>query len=117
MAMMTYSLKNPLFPLGRILIAPEIESLGIDIARLLRNHQTGDFGCVDQYDVEQNHHAIECGDGILSQYHVEVGEQRILICVMTEADRFSTVAFVMDKRKLESPEAPENGDNEDPETS
>ena len=72
---MTYSLKNPLFPLGRILIAPEIEFLGIDIARLLRNHQTGDFGCIDEYDVEQNHQAIECGDGILSQYRVIIERQ------------------------------------------
>lgn len=112
---MTYSIKSPLFPLGKILIAPEIEFLGIDIARLLRNHQTGDFGVVDQYDVVQNHHAIECGDGVLSQYHVGVGEQKILICVMTEADRSFTVAFVMDKRKLESPEGPENGDNQEPE--
>ena len=115
--MMTYSLKKPLFPLGKILISPEIEFLGIDIARLLRNHQTGDFGCVDQYDVEQNYHAIECGDGILSQYHVGVGEQKILICIMTEADRSFTVAFIMDKRKLESPEAPENGDKHEPEGS
>lgn len=114
---MTYSLKNPLFPLGRILIAPEIEFLGIDIARLLRNHQTGDFGCVDEYDVVQNNHAIECGDGILSQYHVEVGEQNILIGVMTESDRSYTVAFVIDKRKLESPEAPENGNKHEPEGS
>lgn len=113
--MMTYSIKSSLFPLGKILIAPEIKFLGIDIARLLRNHQTGDFGCVDQYDVEQNHHAIECGEGILSQYHVEVGEQKILICIMSEADRSFTVAFVMDK--LESPEAPENGDKHEPEGS
>ena len=114
--MMTYSLKNPLFPLGRILIAPEIEFLAIDIARLLRNHQTGDFGCVDEYDVEQNHHAIECGDGILSQYQVGVGNQKILICVMTESDRSYTVAFVMDK-KHESPDAPEDGDQQEPESS
>ena len=113
--MMTYSIKSSLFPLGKILIAPEIKFLGIDIARLLRNHQTGDFGCVDQYDVEQNHHAIECGEGILSQYHVEVGEQKILICIMTEADCSFTVAFVIEKWKLESPEVPESGDNQDPE--
>lgn len=114
---MTYSLKNPLFPLGRILIAPEIEFLAIDIARLLRNHQTGDFGCVDEYDVEQNHHAIECGDGILSQYQVGVGNQKILICLMTEADRSYTVAFIMNKKKLESQDAPEDGDQQEPEGS
>lgn len=115
--MMTYSIKKPLFHLGKILIAPEIEFLGIDIARLLHNHQTGDFGCVDQYDVEQNHQAIECGDGILSQYHVGVGNQKLLICIMTEADRSFTVAFVLHKMNLESPEPPENGDNQEPEGS
>jgi hypothetical protein len=115
--MMTYSIKSPLFPLGKILIAPEIEILGIDIARLLRNHQTGDFGVVDRYDVVQNHHAIECGDGVLSQYQVEVGEQKILICVMTEADRSFTVVFVLNKKKPESPENPKNGDNQEPEVS
>lgn len=110
--MVTYFLKTPRFPLGRILIAPEIEFLGIDIVRLLRNHQTGDFGCVDQYNVEQNHHAIKSGGGVLSQFHVGIGKQKFLICVMTEADRSYTVAFVVDKRKLESPESPENGDNQ-----
>jgi hypothetical protein len=115
--MMTYSLKNPLFPLGRILIAPEIEFLGIDIARLLRNHQTGDFGCIDEFDVEQNHQAIECGDGILSQYRVIIERKQILICVMTEADRSYTVVFILNKKKLGSPELPENGDKHDPEVS
>lgn len=111
---MTYSLKRPLFRLGRIMIAPEIETLRIDIPRLLRQHQTGDFGCIDEYDVEQNHHAIECGDGILSQYRVMIERKQILICVMTEADRSFTVVFVLNKKKLESPESPEDGNNQEP---
>lgn len=110
--MMTYSLKEQLFPLGRILIAPEIESLEIDILRLLRRHQSGDFGCVDPYDADQNLKGIKSGEGVVSQYGVMVGEMTITICIMTETDRSSTVIFVLDKEKLESPEAPENGDNQ-----
>ncbi len=109
--MMTYSLNEQLFPLGRILIAQEIECLGIDIPRLLRRHQSGDFGCVDPYDVDQNLKAIKFGDGIVSQYDVMVREMTITICVMTEMDFSYTVVFVLDIGKLESPEAPENGDN------
>jgi hypothetical protein len=112
--MMTYSLKKPLFALGRILIAPEIETLGIDILRLLRRHQTGDFGDISEYDIQQNHQAIECGDGILSQYRVIIERKQILIGVMTEADRSFTVVFVLHKKKLESPELPENGNNQEP---
>ncbi len=112
--MMTYSLKKPLFPTGRILIAPEIESLGIDILRLLRRHQTGDFGDISEYDIQQNHQAIECGDGILSQYRVIIERKQILIGFMTEADRSYTVVFVLNKKKLESPELPDNGNNQEP---
>lgn len=112
--MMTYSLKKPLFALGRILVAPEIETLGIDILRLLRRHQTGDFGDISEYDIQQNHQAVECGDEILSQYRVIIENMWILICVMTEADRSRTVMFVLHKKKLESPEIPENGNNQEP---
>ena len=112
--MMTYSLKKPLFALGRIMIAPEIEALGIDTPLLLRRHQTGDFGCIAEFDLEQNHHAIECGDGILSQYRIIIEKKQILICVMTEADRSYTVVFILDEMKPESPEA---GNNQDPECS
>ena len=95
--MMAYSLKNSLFPLGRLLVAPELEFMGVDIARLLRNHQTGDFGCVDQYDIDQNLKAIDANDEIISQYRIIAAEKNILICVMTEADRSCTVAFILDK--------------------
>jgi hypothetical protein len=113
--MMTYSLKEVLFPLGKILIAPEIESLGIDIQRLLRRHQSGDFGCVDSYEADQNLKSINSGDGIVSQYDVMVGDNTIMICVMTETDRSYTVIFVLGNEKPASPEAPENGDNRGPE--
>lgn len=115
--MMTYSHKERLFPLGRVLIAPEIEHLGIEVQRLLRRHQSGDFGCVDPYDSNQNLKAIESGKGIVSQYDVMVGEATIMICVMTETDRSYTVIFVLDKEKLKSLNDPENGNNQEPEGS
>lgn len=109
---MTYSLKNPLFPLGRLLVAPELEFLGVDITRLLRNHQTGDFGCVDQYDIDQNLKAIDANDEIISQYHIMAAEKNILICVMTEADRSYTVAFILDNTELEYLDSGNNPDLE-----
>ena len=112
---MGYFIKKPLFPLGKLLIAEAVNALDYDIHRLLKRHQSGDFGCIDEYDVDHNHHAIECAEAILSQYHVMVGEKKILICIMTESDRSYTVAFVMDQKKLKSPDAPENGNNQSPE--
>jgi hypothetical protein len=108
----SYTLKKPLFELGDILVAPEIVDLGIDAHSLLRRHQSGDFGSIEPYDLDQNLHAIEKGDGILSQYSVTIGKQRILICVMTESDRSFTVVFILDKSERKSPESPER--SEDP---
>jgi hypothetical protein len=34
---------------------------------------------------------------------------------MTEGDRSYTVIFILDQKKLESPDAPENGNNQSPE--
>jgi hypothetical protein len=112
--MFCYITKQCLFSLGTILIAPEIEHLGIEVQRLLRRHQTGDFGDISEYDIQQNHQAIERGDGILSQYRVMVENMQILICAMTEADRSYTVVFVLNKEKPESPKLPENGNNQEP---
>ena len=115
--MFCYITKQSLFPLGTILIAPEIEHLGIKVQRLLRRHESGDFGCVDHYDSNQNLKAIESGEGIVSQYDVMVGETTIMICVMTETDRSYTVIFVLDKEKLKFLNDPENGNNQEPEGS
>lgn len=109
--------KQSLFSLGTILIAPEIEHFGIEVQRLLRRHQSGDFGCVDPYDSNQNLKAIESGGGIVSQYEVMVGETTIMIRVMTEGNRSYTVIFVMDKEKLKFLNDPENGNNQEPEGS
>ena len=112
---MGFFIKKPLFPLGKIWIAEAVNALDYDIHRLLNRHQSGDFGCIDEYDVDQNHQAIECAEAILSQYHVMVGEKKILICIMTESDRSYTVAFDVDQKKLKSPEAPDNDNNQSPE--
>jgi hypothetical protein len=111
---MGFFIKKPLFPLGKLLIAEAVNALDYDINRLIKRHQSGDFGCVDQYDIDQNQQAIECGGGILSQYQVMVGEKKILICIMTEGDRSYTVLFIVDQKKLASPESPENGNNQSP---
>ncbi len=115
--MFSYITKQSLFSLGTILIEPQIEHLGIEVQRLLRRHQSGDFGCVDPYDADQNLKAIESDEGILSQYDVVIGETTIVICVMTEGDRSYTVIFALDKEKLKFLIDPENGNNQEPEGS
>lgn len=112
---MGFFIKKPLFPLGKIWIAEAVNALDYDIHRLLNRHQSGDYGCVDQYDIDQNHQSIECGEGILSQYQVMVGEKEILICIMTEGDRSYTVLFIVDQTKLKSLDARKNGNNQSPE--
>lgn len=112
--MMTYSIKKPLFELGRILIAPTVESLGINLPHLLRRHQTGDFGCISEYDIQQNHQAIASGDEIISQYPVSDGNDRILIGVMTEGDRSYTVVFILDPSDTDSAGTQEVGDPSEP---
>jgi hypothetical protein len=105
--MFCYITKKSLFPLGKILIAPAIEHLGIEVQRLLRRHESGDFGCIDPYDSDQNLKAIKSGEGILSQYDVMVGQDTILIAAMTESDRSYTVVFILNKSKLDLPDLPE----------
>lgn len=112
--MITYSLKNPLFPLGRLLVAPELETLGINTPRLLRRHQSGDFGCIDLKDANQNLKAIDANDDILSQYHIMAAEKNIMICIMTVADRSYTVVFILDETKLEFLEDQDVNNNHDP---
>lgn len=109
--MFSYTLKKPLFELGNILVAPEIVALGVDAHALLRRHQYGDFGCIESYDLDQNLHAIETGDEILSQYSLNIEKEKILICVMTESDRSFTVVFILDKSERKSPEGPECSEN------
>lgn len=92
---MGYSNIEPLFPLGEILASPGAIRLGIDLNRLLRRHQSGDWGDICPEDIAANKQALSNGEAILSQYPVTtaVGSTSIVI-VMSEDDRSHTVVLL-----------------------
>ena len=102
---MAYYYKAPLFPLGDILCSPGAEALGIDLHRLLRRHQSGDWGEIPYIeDITANDQSIVSGEAILSLYEVvtPAGEPQI-VAIMTENDRSLTMVFLSN----ESPASPE----------
>ena len=93
---MGYSNLEPLFPLGEVLTSPGVKEFGIDIYRLLRRHQSGDWGEVlCSEDIEANDLALANGEAILSQCLVAspLGKSHI-VTIMTEDNRLQTVAYV-----------------------
>ena len=85
---MGYSNIEPLFPLGEILTSPGVIGLGIDINRLLRLHQSGDWGDICPEDIEANEQALTNGEAILSQYPVTTSSGiASIVIVMSEDDR------------------------------
>ena len=92
-----------LFPLGRIVLSPAAESLGIDLMRFIRRHQTGDWGDLCDDDRAANQLALETNEAILSQYRVTspTGVDET-VSVMTESDRSMTILLLSDE-PMESP--------------
>jgi len=92
---MGYSNIEPLFPLGEILTSPGVIGLGIDLNRLLRRHQSGDWGDICPDDIAANEQALTYGEAILSQYPIttSMGSTSIVI-VMSEDDRSHTVVLL-----------------------
>lgn len=92
--MMTYFPLQPLFPLGKILCSPRIEKLNVDISRLLRRHQSGDWADLCDEDREANQQALKSHEGILSQYLVTTpGGMEVTVCLMTESS--ITIVFLL----------------------
>jgi hypothetical protein len=92
---MGYSNIEPLFPLGVILTSPGVIGLGIDINRLLRLHQSGDWGDICPEDSDANEQALSNGEAILSQYPVTTSSGiTSIVIVMSEDDRSHTVVLL-----------------------
>jgi hypothetical protein len=87
----------PLFPLGRVVATPGAIALmaaaGIDPPQLLRRHQSGDWGELDEHDWRYNNQAVFEGLRILSTY----GEEPDRLWVITEADRSVTTILRPDE--------------------
>lgn len=75
---------------GKIVATPGAlafcEEHGVDPLVLLHRHVAGDWGCLDQEDVQSNVQAIQHDLRILSSY--EIGDGKVW--VITEADRSLT---------------------------
>jgi len=89
---MSYHFIQALFPIGRILISPAAEALGVDLYRFVRRHCSGDWGAVRPEDLEENREALALGEAILSQYRVtDVSGGVHGLVIMTESDRTYTI--------------------------
>lgn len=77
---------KPLFPLGRTVATPgaleELERAGQSPAELLRRHESGGWGDLDEHDKQANEDALKHGDRILSAYVLNTG---VKLWIITEA--------------------------------
>lgn len=84
-----------LFDLGQVVttrtIADSLEP--VQVASLIRQHITGDFGVLENEDIEANQEAIKHGERVLSAYIVN-GEK---VYVITEWDRSVTTVLFADE--------------------
>jgi hypothetical protein len=82
---------EPLFDLGQVVATPgaiaALQEAQQDPAGLLLRHVTGDWGSLDDEDVEENNLSVEKGFRILSSYELETG---VKVWVITEGDRSAT---------------------------
>ena len=77
----------PLFPLGRLVATrgaiAVMQAALIDPPELLRRHQSGDWGDLDEHDQRENDYAVHRWLRIFSAY----GQPPDRLWVITEADR------------------------------
>ena len=83
------------FTLGRVVYTPgALKLLGAhntSVASLLKRHVHGDWGDLDDEDVQMNNDAVGLGNRILSSYKLPLGEK---VWVITEADRSATTLLL-----------------------
>ena len=83
---------HPLFPLGQLVATPgalqALAAAGVNPAQLLARHVTGDWGEVPSEDAAENALSVARGFRILSSY--PLGDERVRVWLITEADRSST---------------------------
>lgn len=88
------------FELGKVVYTRGIERLIVDskdidfleIDLCLMKHITGDWGNLDEEDKMLNDSAVVDGGRILSAY--EIGENKVKIWIITEADRSYTTILL-----------------------
>jgi hypothetical protein len=81
------------FPLGQTVMTRGVQRLvaagAVNPIALLRRHQAGDWGNLDQSDARANDQALKLGNRILSAYPT-ADPVETQVWVITEADRSST---------------------------
>ena len=87
----------PLFPLGRVVATQSavalMEAARIEPLELLRRHQSGDWGDLDEEDRRENDYAVSRFLRIFSAY----GTSPDRLWVITEADRSVTTILRPDE--------------------
>lgn len=90
-------IKQPLFPLGRVLATPGalelFDRLGYDGLSLLMCHHNGNWGDVDPEDWAANDVAVEGATRILSAYNLST-DSTDRVWIITEADRSITTILL-----------------------
>src|SRR5262249_49679959 len=83
------------FPLGRTVATPgalaALVETGQSPAEFLERHACGDWGDVDEQDVQENELSLEYGHRVLSAYTLKTN---VRIWIITEADRSATTILL-----------------------
>lgn len=87
------------FPLGRVLMTSNLqlrcEEAGLDprvvITQVLLRHHSGDWGNLDDEDIDANERALLDGNRLLSAYEEEFGFK---VWIVTEWDRSYTTVLL-----------------------
>lgn len=86
---------SPLFTLGKTVGTPgaidAMQHAGITWASLLIRHQHGDWGDLDQEDIDENNAGLRRGSRLFSSYRIT---DTLTIWVITEADRSVTTLLL-----------------------
>ena len=85
--------RNPLFPLGEVVITSNaFNSLTPeDVQAGLSRHASGDWGSICPDDAILNDEALKCGDRLLSSYN---GLDGTTFWIITESDRSVTTILL-----------------------
>ena len=87
--------KEPLFSLGKVVATPGALSALVANetcpSALIARHLTGDWGELDEEDIEANNKAVASGERILSAYHLKDNTK---LYVITEWDRSCTTLLL-----------------------
>jgi hypothetical protein len=84
-----------LFDLGHVVMTDGAAALRVDFRPYIAQHQQGDWGQLDEFDIRQNNHAVKEGFRILSAYNVPVGGgESERIWIISEADRSITTILL-----------------------